>query len=137
MNLHKFSHSLLDIPFKDKGRDRDGCDCWGIVFIAYKELLGISLPTLTGYSSTQRLKELQVLIDTNQDQWHIIDKPKAFDCILLKIHDYNCHIGLMLDEKHFAHMERGVQVSVDTISSVLWKNRIEGFYRHVSRLGSI
>lgn len=37
---------FINIPWKDGGRSRDGCDCVGIVILFFREALGIELPTV-------------------------------------------------------------------------------------------
>src|SRR5687767_9653450 len=46
--LERFAQSVIGTPFVAKGRDRVGLDCWGVIVLAYRELLGVELP---GYES--------------------------------------------------------------------------------------
>ena len=38
---------FTDIPYVDKGRNREGCDCWGLVRLVHVEEAGIVLPMHT------------------------------------------------------------------------------------------
>lgn len=37
--------AYLRIPFRDGGRDRAGCDCWGIMRLVLAEQAGLELPS--------------------------------------------------------------------------------------------
>ena len=42
MDVRKY----LGIPFADHGRDQDGCDCWGLCCLVYRQEWGIALPDM-------------------------------------------------------------------------------------------
>lgn len=44
---------FVGLPWQDRGRSRDGCDCWGLGVLLYRALLGIELPSRsTDYPTT-------------------------------------------------------------------------------------
>ena len=43
---------FVGIPHADLGRDRAGCDCYGLLRLVYAEDLGIALPSFTGTYAT-------------------------------------------------------------------------------------
>lgn len=46
------ARKYLGIPFQDKGCGFEGCDCYGLVRLVYREELGIELPCLGDAYST-------------------------------------------------------------------------------------
>jgi len=141
MTLEQFTDKAISVPFVEKGRSWDGWDCWGVIFMAFKEVCDVDLPHYTGeYSSTIRRDELRALISKCQgtEPWSRIDTPRALDGVLLRIMGRNCHVGLMLDATHCLHVEARRMTFIDDINSIMWRgkgyDKVEGFYRHVSQI---
>lgn len=140
MTLPEFLDRAITVPFDEKGRSWDGWDCWGVPYLAFREVLGVELPEHTGeYSSTRRLKELRDLIDRNRRaEWVEVDEPCAMDCVVLYMMGEASHIGLMIDDRgNFLHVEAKCMAMVENVNDRAWRgpgyDKIEGFYRHVSR----
>jgi cell wall-associated NlpC family hydrolase len=41
---------LIGIPYVNRGTDLDGCDCWGLVCLYHRLVLGTTVPRYEGYS---------------------------------------------------------------------------------------
>lgn len=135
MTLDQFAERALDVPFVEFGRDWDGWDCWGVLYMAFKETMGIELPVYTGqYESTkEKLRELQDLImDSKRAQWIKVGYPQTMDGVLLRLRGQFCHIGLMLDRRTMLHCEEKRGTMIERIDRMPWNNRVEGFYRHAA-----
>ncbi len=59
MNFDNF----IGLSYLDKGRDRNGLDCWGLVRLVYSELLNIELPCYSqSYSTASDARAIAELI---------------------------------------------------------------------------
>lgn len=121
----------LDLEFKEKGRGNDGVDCYGLFRMIYANELGISLPSFTEYENTKDYHAIKSLIQNNSEkEWYEVETPQKFDGVLFRIFGHPVHMGLMIDENRFIHIEHGFNSCVEWYNGSMWKNRLIGFYRH-------
>ena len=118
-----------EIPYKPRGRDFDGCDCWGFALLFLKEEAGIKV---MDYAYADDPLKIDVGVYENLAlEFAQIDETalKRFDLLLL--HDNSQspnHVGVALDGRLFIHCIRGRGVAVSKIST--WKKHIMGVYRY-------
>lgn len=142
MDLTQFANKIMieATPFVEKGRDYDGIDCWGLVYLCYRDVYGIELPTHTGdYNSTRRRQEVRDLIAQRKDaQWVLTKDPRPGDGVLLRQMGRACHMGVLMDRRNVLHIEEGTNASIEDITKLPWRganfDKVEGIYRHVGRL---
>ena len=134
MTLTEFVNKALGVPFKAKGRDYTGWDCWAPPMLAYRDVLGIELPNFVddyvdpGDNSASR-RVIQDIILMQKHNWEKVKKPKAMDVVLFTFGDTQTHLGMMIDEKCFIHCERKINTVVERLGCAKWKKRVEGIYR--------
>lgn len=117
------------------GRDYNGVDCYGLIYLIYKEQLGIELNPFSGIFTDQSPKTmLQIAEVMNKDRnnWNSPKDIKAFDMLQLRTGRHAFHVGVAIDEKRMIHVEEGINAVIERITSPIWKNRIEWIYRHKS-----
>ncbi len=137
MDLGGFVDRALDVPFEERGRSYDGWDCWGLVYVAYRDLFGIALPTYTEeYHSTRRREELQDLIaQRKMGGWELHDPHVPGDVALVRMMGRDCHVGLMLPGWNMLHVQAGVSAVIEPIDRPPWRSeqydKVEGIYRYV------
>lgn len=135
VNLPQFIEKAVGVPYTPFGRDMTGWDCWGLIYVAYKDLLNIVLPLYNeDYDHPENRAQVSDLLRAGKDspEWHNVEKPLALDIILLKIAGVEWHVGLSVKKDWMLHSWRN-GTHCTRLSSVQWNKRIEGFYRHESR----
>lgn len=133
----------MRIPFKEHGRDFDGCDCGGLVGLVYKTELGIELPdwyhlyTTTHFES---FSELTSTIGGMLDRF-FLEVPKGcpinpFDAVVFNVAGNPVHVGVAINQYFFMHIMEGyTSVRTEKFASMNWKKRIEGVFRYSGMAG--
>lgn len=134
MTLNDFILKVMGVPFREKGRDYSGLDCYGMVVLGMKEVYGVVLPsyvddyTDTGHSQQTRL-ELSELIAMKKRKWEQVTKYQPMDVALFNLGGMPIHVGLMIDKKNFIHCEKKIGTVVESINSLAWNRRLSGVFR--------
>ena len=127
VSLSKF----IGIPYKKYGRNFDGCDCYGLVYLFYKYMLNIDLPLFTNEYNHDDIVSISEAIMKNKFDWYQVKKPNYGDCILFNLEGSNTHIGIFLERDKFLHTtEFRKESCIERLNHPFWKTRIEGFYRY-------
>lgn len=128
-----WSTRFVGLPWADRGRDRAGCDCWGLVRLVYADVLGISLPTyVDDYPSTEELREIDELIRgaLGAGPWIEITDVREFDVVLFGVGRFDSHIGVMVDPRRMLHMMGRDAAKIEAIDTSVWSRRRRGVWRH-------
>ena len=133
----------LRIPFVERGADWSGCNCWGLVVLAYREELGIALPAHPGIGAAD-LKGAKGAISAavESDLWPRASEPRDFDVAILRglsvaggqSFSVTCHVGLIVGRgTRLLHTEEGVGVSCPDLDDRLVKWRINEVRRYAGQ----
>src|SRR5690625_7852111 len=97
----------MAVPYKDRGRDMSGANCYGLVWLIYARELGIILPKYDDKSAEKTPKdELQELVENEANLYRQVKIPQAFDMVLIRTGGAY-HIGCMLDADYMIHLATG------------------------------
>lgn len=123
----------IGIPFTEKGRTRDGCDCWGLVRLVLQEQFDVELPSyVEDYETTADRQEIEQIIHRESAQRAAIVAP-AFaqlgDVIILRIEGRPRHCGLVIAPGLMLHVLKGINAALERYDGMLWKHRVVGIYR--------
>lgn len=128
-----WSDAYIDIPFKPDGRDRNGLDCWGMIYLIYRERLGIDLPDYSGIFTEQTpasLKRVARIMAKERDKWLKVEVPDVYDVVMLRTGIYTWHVGLVIGPRYMLHIMSGINSVVEEFTGMQWKNRVEEFRRY-------
>lgn len=134
MTINDFILKVMAVPFKEKGRDYSGLDCYGLCRLGYHEVFGIDLPDYrdqyvdTGNSRQTRL-ELSELLSLKKRKWEQVTNYQPMDVPLFTLGGMPIHVGLMVDKKNFLHCEKKIGTVIERIDSAMWKRRLDGVFR--------
>lgn len=125
-------NDYINIPFEEKGRGPDGCDCWGLVQLIYKRELNIDLP---GYEEIyETTNDHEILAKTIKHErnlhWQMPKKGKEFDVIILKMKGIPFHVGIVTKPGHMIHCSQNIGTAHESYKNMRWKNKVIGFARH-------
>lgn len=132
--------SYVGVPFLDKGRSIEGADCWGLVRIVYRELLGLELPSFTeDYASRFELEEISRVMREEASRWESIPPGRE---ALLDVAGFwvwkpgkMTHVGIVAGGGRMLHLPAPFRDGSYTTSAVesyrhrVWRGRLMGFFR--------
>jgi cell wall-associated NlpC family hydrolase len=122
--------TYVGIPYLDRGRDRAGLDCWGLVRLFYREELGIELPSYAdAYATAEDTAAAETLFAVGRRAWTPVQTPERGDVLLFRIGRHASHVGVFLQADDFLHVLKGRAVTVERISDRLWAQNLVGAYR--------
>ena len=128
---------LIGVPFKNRGRDMDGFDCYGLVQEMYRRY-GISIPDYTAdFDDLEKVNELITSKTAISSNWRRIepDEELPVPCLLaIQFGTPNGivnHTGCYIGNGRFIHIRANIGVCVDRIDSPAWRHVIEGFFEYV------
>lgn len=134
----RFAAAAVRVPFKKCGRGPEGWDCFGMVKAAYDEIYHIDIGDPAGeYTPESSFKELAALFDRARPAWTSIAAPLPGDVALYRVGRHAMHIGLIIPWRGglgLLHCEEGIGTVLEPIHTRAWARRIEGYYRHNSRV---
>lgn len=138
--LPAWVNSYVGLPYRQEGRTREGCDCYGLVRLVQWLERGVDMPELAdlayrkGVSKEERLAlgEKIKAFDAAAIGWFEVPKGskiEPFDVLWLK-HAGPIHFAVAVNGRTMLHVEEGADAAIEDFDTAKWKNRILGVYRH-------
>lgn len=123
----------IGLPFREHGRDSAGLDCWGLVRLVLAEQFGLAVPSYAhAYTASTREDELGPLIRRESRKWRRVPagQESCGDIVVLRMRGEPMHVGIVLGDRSMLHIDRRIDSAIEPYSSLRWKDRVIGFFRH-------
>lgn len=128
-------NDLIGVPFVNRGRNRFGYDCYGLVKEVYRRY-GHEIPEYDlqyNYDDMCRVDEL-ISGNVKNYPWKEISEPQVPCLIAMRFGSpvgVVNHTAVYIGGGRFIHCRERVGVCIDRISSPAWRRTIVGFYKYV------
>jgi cell wall-associated NlpC family hydrolase len=120
----------IRIPYLDKGRSFEGCDCFGLVILIYRNEFNRELADVM-YATAEDRETIAKLIDVNAPTIDAqpVREPEEGDLVLMRNAGAASHIGIYLEGGLCLHTSRKYGTCCERIDGPRLKWRIAGYYR--------
>jgi cell wall-associated NlpC family hydrolase len=128
-----WTRNYVGLPFLRNGRNRDGLDCWGLVHLVYREVLGVNLPFFNDVFADNKAEtyiRIGHIMREQREFWSNPSTQKPFDIVHLRTGRHAFHVGIAVDEHQFLHVDEGVDSVIESFRCPLWRNRLDWIYRY-------
>jgi cell wall-associated NlpC family hydrolase len=123
--------NFIGIPFQNKGDDYDGCDCFGLVRLFYKDKLNELVPN-PSYQNARDSKQIHSeYLEQISSNWREVDELQKYDVVAMA-HDARHphiiqHCGVYLGNGEMLHTLGKIGSHIVGINE--YKHFIKGYFR--------
>ncbi|MDH4029146.1 MAG: C40 family peptidase [Nitrospirota bacterium] len=126
-------NDLVGKPFKKNGGDEAGFDCQGLVVYALRRA-GWAIPVYPSSFGDEALMH-ELMRQALERHCVAVAAAEAFCVVTFWKEDpqYTTHMGIVLPNGfEFLHVMERTGVVINRLDSLLWKNKITGYYRVIN-----
>jgi cell wall-associated NlpC family hydrolase len=132
MNADRF----LTVPFLSRGRSYDGADCWGLVWLYHRDMLGIGIDDWAEVPA-RSLRRISRLIAEHKRAWRVVTEPRDGDVVVMRSLSAggpitDTHVGVVVNRRFVLHTEEQTGARLERLSAPHVAARIMEFRRHPS-----
>lgn len=100
MTKQEFIKKMKSVPWVNRAVGFDAVDCFGLVIMYYRHVLGIKVPNVNGFSEDLPMDECW----DNADTWEQVDTPPIEGLAFTAYKgDTPMHVGIVISPTHVLH----------------------------------
>lgn len=133
MTLVPWAGEYIGLPFAERGRTREGVDCWGLVRIVLSERYGVDVPSYAErYECCGDVEILGNLVPAEAREWLYvpIENATAGDVIVLRMRGRAMHVGIIVGDGKFLHAREKIGSCLEDYRGPMWAPRVVEVRRH-------
>lgn len=132
----------VGLPWRSKGRARDGLDCWGLVRLVELERFGVELPLLdeVGWESgdhkltaeAEHKRRLIAMIAAEEARrWREVTPAEAQpgDVVTFTVLGEPLHVGVVVSPGWMLHIRAGAGSLCQEYDGLAWRKKLETVHR--------
>jgi len=123
---------FVGIPYVPHGRDYDGADCWGLIYLYYRDVLCRPVPSYAAEMQTREFRPRgigQLIVAERDAHWVEMAEPRQGDVVLMRNGPHHNHVGIRLDGGRLLHSDGPGPSCIERLDAMHLRNRIVGYYR--------
>lgn len=125
MNFNRF----VGLPWQSGGRSFAGVDCYGLVWLFYREELGVTLRSYAeAYSDAGDYARAGALVYAGIEAWRQIESPEPGSVILMRRGGHPAHVGIYVPGRRMLHIEHAAVRSCIAPITQAVRARILGYF---------
>lgn len=132
-----WSSDFIGLPWAFAGRSRDGVDCWGLLWLVYRDALGIEVASYAGQTlDAPERNQIAALLanDRAKSPWVTVEAAREFDMAVFRRGGIESHIGIVTAPGRMIHILQGGESCVERFDTGRWKPKLVALHRHQTRV---
>lgn len=130
-----WSRDYVGLPWQFVGRSRDGVDCWGLLWLIYRDVLGIEIASyaqdtidapereqIASLMAGELVKSPWIDVATGHE--------REFDMAVFKRAGIDSHVGVVVEPGRMLHITHGTESRVERFDQGRWKPKLIALHRH-------
>lgn len=134
-----WSRDYVGLPWQFAGRSSDGVDCWGLLWLIYREVLGVGITSYARETTDAPEREQVAALMAGElvkSPWMDVDpgQERGFDMVIFKRAGIDSHVGIVVEPGRMLHITHGTGSRVERFDQGRWKSKLIGARRHMDLL---